>query len=477
MAQKLIHKTLYIEGMSCANCETKIEKALKNLVGIVDVKASYSSSMVNITFDAGSINLKTIMQHIEELDYKVIPDSAKSNQSSDSSLKINQLLGIGIIVFAIYMIIKKTIGFNFIPEVNQSMGYGILFVVGLLTSLHCIAMCGGINLSQCVAYNFEESSKLSRLKPSFLYNLGRVISYTIIGGIVGLLGSVVSFSGFTKGIVAIVSGLFMIIMGANMLGLFPALRRFVPRMPKFISRKLDKNKGSHGPLYVGLLNGLMPCGPLQAMQLYALGTGSFLAGSMSMFFFSLGTVPLMFGFGAISSLLSKKFTLKMLKVSAILIVFLGFIMINRGLNLSGINFATSLQDTQSSGNNSIAKVEGNIQLVTTTLTGGDYSPIVVQKGIPVKWTIKVAEGDLNGCNNPLTIPKYNMRKRLIIGDNLIEFTPKEEGNIPYTCWMGMISSNIKVVSDVSASSSIEDIDGAIPPANPVGSRVGGCCGG
>ena len=85
------------------------------------------------------------------------------------------------------------------------MGYGLLFAVGLLTSLHCIAMCGGINLSQCVTYKFNENetNKITKLKPSLMYNAGRVASYTLIGGIVGALGSVITFSGTAKGIVAI----------------------------------------------------------------------------------------------------------------------------------------------------------------------------------------------------------------------------------------------------------------------------------
>jgi sulfite exporter TauE/SafE len=75
------------------------------------------------------------------------------------------------------------------------------------------------------------------------------------------------------------------------------------------------------------------------MQIYALGTGSFVTGAMSMFLFSLGTVPLMFGFGALSSLLSSKFTHKMIKVSSVLVMILGIIMFNRGLSLSGYGFS------------------------------------------------------------------------------------------------------------------------------------------
>ena len=222
------------------------------------------------------------------------------------------------------MIINRFGGFsifNAFPQAEEGMGYGMLFVIGLLTSIHCVAMCGGINLSQCVPQQAATNGgKFAALRPSILYNLGRVISYTVVGGIVGALGSVVSFSGTAKGIVQLAAGIFMVIMGLNMLNIFPWLRKLNPRMPKIFARKINEQKSSKSPLYVGLLNGLMPCGPLQAMQLYALSTGNPFKGALSMFLFSLGTVPLMFGMGALSSILSKKFTGKMMTTSAVLVV-------------------------------------------------------------------------------------------------------------------------------------------------------------
>jgi sulfite exporter TauE/SafE len=350
------------------------------------------------------------------------------------------------------------------------MGYGILFVVGLLTSLHCIAMCGGINLSQCVSYKYSSGTKTGNLKPSFLYNAGRVVSYTVIGGIVGGIGSVVSFSGATKGIVAIIAGLFMVIMGLNMLNIFPWLKRFNPRMPKLFGNKIYNNNGKNGPFYIGLLNGLMPCGPLQAMQLYALGTGSVAAGALSMLIFSMGTVPLMFGFGAVSSLLGKKFTGKLMKVSAVLVMVLGFIMMGRGFLLSGIN-PTFADSTSVKSNSNVAVAENGVQVVSIDLKPNGYAPIVVQKGIPVKFIINAAAENINGCNNAIIIPKYNIQKALEPGENIIEFTPEETGTIPYSCWMGMIGSSIKVVDDLGAVTP-DDLKAA-----EAGTVTGGGCGG
>lgn len=469
MEQRTIRITLKLDGMTCASCETRIENALKKLSGVKEVKATFGRSNVNVTYDANAIALEQIIATVEKLGYDVrnkpgneAAPQSDSNQTSDKKMSTTQILGIGFILIALYMLIKNTVGFNFIPDINPSMGYGILFLIGLLTSLHCVAMCGGINLSQCVSYRVdnENHSKFSKFRPSLLYNGGRVISYTIIGGLVGALGSVISFSGAAKGIVAILSGIFMVIMGLNMLNLFPWLRKLNPRMPRIFANKVRQSRGSYGPFAVGLLNGLMPCGPLQAMQLYALGTGSFVSGALSMFVFSIGTVPLMFGLGALSSFLSGKFTHKMMKVSAALVIVLGVVMANWGLALSGFSFPSLQSGTEGAQASGTATIQNGVQIVTTELSSGRYEPITVQKGVPVKWTIKAKKGEINGCNNQIIIPKFSISKKLDVGDNIIEFTPTETGTFAYSCWMGMIRSRITVVEDINRiDASGSNVDG------------------
>lgn len=464
---KISKEILKIGGMSCTSCELRIEKTLRKMNGVKNVKASYADAQAVVEYDGEVLDHSTIVAALEKMDYHV----ENGNKEDSEKFSINQMIGIGILILALYFILKSTVGFNFLPQVDRSVGYGMLFFIGMLTSLHCIAMCGGINLSQSISnLSSTDESRWSKLMPSLQYNLGRVIAYTIIGGIVGALGSVISFSGTSKAIVTVFAGAFMVVIGINMLNVFPWLRRFNLRMPKFFGEKIAQNQHKRGPFIVGLLNGLMPCGPLQTMQLYALGTGSFLNGALSMFLFSLGTVPLMFGFGAMSSFLSGKFTHRMLKVSAVLVIVLGLVMVNRGLSLSGVSIAAP---NLSSNKGNVATIKGNLQEVTTTLESGRYQPFVVQKGIPVRWTIRAKAEDLNGCNNPITIPKYNIQKKLVPGDNVIEFTPNEAGTITYTCWMGMISSTIKVVSDI-AKAPAEVSDPSNAPSS-AGISGGGCC--
>jgi len=228
-------------------------------------------------------------------------------------------------------------------------------------------------------------------------------------------------------------------------------------MPKIFATKSNEQKGNNKPLYVGLLNGLMPCGPLQAMQLYALSTGDPVKGALSMMVFSIGTVPLMFGLGALSSILTKKFTGRMMTASAVLVVFLGVFMFNNGMALSGFALP-SISNAFSKSNNTsyaaTAEIIDGTQVVTTTLASGGYEPINVQAGIPVQWNIQADASSINGCNNRILIPEYNIEKSLEPGDNIIEFTPTESGTVAFSCWMGMIRSEIYVYDDLTDQSQV-----------------------
>lgn len=486
MSENIITQKIYIKDMTCANCENAIEQGLSQVAGIESVKASYSAGTATVIYDSSIINIDQIEKLIEELHYHIRkPVKSKTEQKVANNQDYSNIIGAGIIIFALYLILNRY-GFlnifNAFPVAKAGMGYGMLFVIGLLTSVHCVAMCGGICLSQSVPKkdeNTTDKSKFASLMPSFLYNLGRVIAYTVIGGIVGIIGSVVSFSGTMKGIVQILAGVFMVIMGLNMLNIFPRLKKINPRMPKIFAKKIYARRYNSSPFYIGLLNGLMPCGPLQAMQLYALSTGSPIKGAVSMLVFSVGTVPLMFAFGALSSFLNKKFTTKMMTVSAVLVVLLGVFMFNNGMTLSGI-FLPSISGTTNNtvqAAENVAVIDNGVQTITTSLSSGRYEPIVVQKGIPVKWTINAPSGSINGCNNSMIIQEFKLQTNLKQGDNMIEFTPTQSGVIPYSCWMGMIRSKITVVDDINKIDEAA-IKKEIQNYQPVVPSSGGnCCSG
>ncbi len=463
-------KVLRIGGMTCVSCQNKIEKKLRNTAGIVNAEVSYNSGTASVTYDTDIISYQSIVGIIEHLDYKVLTDQEK--QGMDGS----RVTGILLIIVALYMLIQQTELLNLLSPgqlADESMSYGMLFVIGLVTSVHCVAMCGGINLSQCIPKGSEETlsgSRLSSLRPTFLYNLGRVVSYTAVGFLVGALGSAVTFSTTLQGVLKLAAGFFMVVMGINMLGIFPWLRKLNPRMPAFIAKRVHKQKSkSNSPFIVGLLNGFMPCGPLQAMQIYALSTGNPFSGALSMFIFSLGTVPLMFGLGALSTVLGKKFAGKIMTAGAVLVVVLGMSMVSQGLSLSGVSVPNLVSEgSGGSGdkqeNTTDRKMEDGVQVINSTLSPGKYPNIKVQAGIPVKWVIDAPKGSINGCNNRMIIRDFGIEHTFQTGENIIEFTPEKTGKVSYSCWMGMIRGTIAItdepiegdVSDSGSDSILKD---------------------
>ncbi|MDR1299799.1 MAG: sulfite exporter TauE/SafE family protein [Oscillospiraceae bacterium] len=429
---------LSIGGMTCVNCQNKIEKRLRGAAGVKSAAVSYSAGTADITYDADIISLGDIIGEINKLNYQAAPPEERKRQGA------NRTAGILIAIAALYVLIRQSGLLSLlVPSrlAEANMSYGMLFMIGLITSVHCAAMCGGINLSQSVSYAARRGGRFAALRPALLYNLGRVISYTSVGAVVGALGSAITFSNAAQGALKLIAGVFMVIMGINMLGIFPWLRRFNPRMPKIFAGKFS----GKSPLIVGLLNGLMPCGPLQAMQIYALSVGDPFAGALSMLLFSLGTAPLMFGLGALSSALSRKFAHRAMTAGAILVAVLGLSMFSQGWSLSGASLPQFPPGAVAQGDMAEADISGGMQTVSSALSSGRYPAVTVQAGIPVKWVINAPPGSINGCNNRFFIPEYGIEHQFKTGENIIEFTPAETGSFRYSCWMGMIRGTITVI--------------------------------
>lgn len=492
-------QVFHISGMTCGHCESRVSKAARNVSGVTSAIASFSRNRLEVTFDTDKTDEETLVSAVT----KAVEAQGYSVKGADKSAHpLSKVIPIVIIILALYLLLRYTVGFDFfgyIPKIDSTISLAALFVTGLFTSVHCIAMCGGINLSQSVG---AKGAAKASLRNPLLYNLGRVISYTVIGGLVGGIGSVLFLSETIKAILLALAAAGMLLMGLSMLGWLPWW--LTPHMPRFLAAKIGKQSAGKGPLVIGLLNGLMPCGPLQAMQLYALATGSVLTGALSMFLFSLGTVPLMLGAGALFSALKGKFAFVIQRVSAVLVVFFAVVMATNALTLFGVRGAATLDaapaptaavQKEQSGADSLlqqaldkgylpATMDGGVQKVQATLNPNVYPFFIVQKGVPIELTISADESSINGCNQTVVFPSYNVKKTLTPGDNVIKFTPEESGLIPYTCWMGMKDGRILVVDNlftspeaaaIPAATATPVIDSAAPNLDSLQAN-GNCCG-
>ncbi len=538
-----MEKIYSIKEMHCNSCAQIIERALKDKVNKIYV--SFVEEEAIIDFDENKISEKEIIETIHKLGYEAKPpqnpnddkldDIAKdisklktetrkigaleeeieekeeeideelkelkenSMPKEDSSGTINRMGGFekilfwSIVIIIPLILLYKFTGFNFsnfnlpeiqIPELGEKTSLILLFLAGILTGFHCISMCGGFVVSY-TAKNALNGYK--GFKQHLVYGGSKVLSYAIIGGIFGLIGGVFAFSIKLRGMVAILAGVFMIFYALSMLG-FKFFRRFQFN-PKFLMKASSevsaKAKGPfRAPFITGLLNGLfLACGPLQAMYLYAAGTGNFFTGAASLAVFGLGTLPVMLGFGSLATMISHKTTGKILKISAIIVLILGLIMLNRGLSLTGSNLSFDAIKNNLAGATGVNSATANnvnivngFQEINMNVDASGYSPnsFVLKKGVPVKWNVNVQQ--LTGCNNELVIGEYNLDKRLSNGLNVIEFTPTKTGTISFTCGMGMLRGSFIVTEDGTATQ--QQVQTATPAKGMQcgGSGGGGGCG-
>jgi len=429
-------KTLNLSGLHCQSCKTLIEEELRPQAGIKHAYVDYDKQIAVVEFNEEKISEREIKKIISRLGYGAEADKDNLPEAAKFWLGLLIPLIIGLLIVA-YFLITYYGGFSLMARLgDENLGYGLIFIIGLLASFHCVGMCGGLVVSYTCGVNLKTPNKSPW--PHFLYNLGRLISYTVIGGILGGIGSFFAVSPLFAGSIMIIAAIFMLIMALNLITNFSWLQKLSPHTPKFIAKLLFSQKNTKrplGPFFIGLANGLMPCGPLQAMQLYALATGSIVSGALSLFFYALGTIPLMFGLGNVIALISHKFMKKAMKVSAIIVALLALIMLGRGIiALQANNSTAAISDDGAT----TAQTANGVQIVKMAVTYDGYVPdtITIKKGVPVRWVIDGS--GITGCTSVIQIPDLKIKQRLNRGENIIEFMPTQTGTLRFSCGMQMV---------------------------------------
>lgn len=206
-------------------------------------------------------------------------------------------------------------------------------VLGLMGSFHCAGMCGPI----AVALPLHGNTVPQKIFGGALYNTGRTVTYGIMGAIFGLLGQGLQLIGFQQKV--------SVIMGALMIVsvLFPALFRnqysmekswfsFVGKLKKTIG-KMFSIRSFSSLFFIGMLNGLLPCGLVYMAIAGAIGTGGVTEGSLYMILFGLGTIPMLLTIALAGNVLSAAIRKKINKLIPVLVVIVGVLFILRGLSL------------------------------------------------------------------------------------------------------------------------------------------------
>jgi sulfite exporter TauE/SafE len=217
----------------------------------------------------------------------------------------------------------------------------VIFTLGLVSSLHCVQMCGPIVLSYSVALDQAKAGmgRSSLLLGHLAYNAGRILTYATLGALAGLAGHTVGLIGRLAGmgsVLAIVGGVLMLIAGLVMLGVFPwaksaggSLFRITSGFLRPLTR-LIASASAGSRFLLGLALGLLPCGLLYAALLRALATGSAVWGAASMAAFGAGTAAALLVVGIFSSAIRGKVSRWGTQLAAVSVMVMGALLIVRG---------------------------------------------------------------------------------------------------------------------------------------------------
>ncbi len=445
---------LKVRGMTCSSCEVLIERKLKQVPGVHNVKVSRAKEQADVEC-SDTITLEDLQDAVKDKGY-VLHASADTIENTPKNAFIlkdkerySEIGAVLVVLIGAYILLRQ---FDLLPKsvgVTDNMSYGFVFLIGLVAATStCLAVAGGLLLAVAAKFNERNPHLTSwqKFKPHLYFNAGRIASYSLLGGAIGVLGSVLTLSSTVTGIITIVASLLMMVMGLQLLQIFPWLNKVQIKMPKFIAHKIydasSQSSGKVGSFLFGAATFFLPCGFTQALQLYVLGKGSFVVGALTMLAFSLGTLPSLASVGAFSSFAKGSFQRYFMTFSAVLVIVLGVFNISSGFTLTGAAVSLPSVEEAASDELRLNLVEGK-QVIDLKVDGLDYFPtkFTLKKGVPVEWNIDGRNAQ--GCAQIISVPKLGITEQLPKDSiKTITFTPQQTGKITFTCGMGMAGPGI-----------------------------------
>lgn len=348
-----------------------------------------------------------------------------------------------LVILLLYRIVQniapQTLNFQ-----SQRITYGFSFLIGLTASVSsCLATIGSLVIVFAQKYkgngkNFFQNA----LNSNLLFHAGRLITFFSLGGILGLIGREISLSSHIAGIISFGVAMIMGWLGLHIIGIAPSISSLGIPVPKKITKKwaeLSESKRKSAPLLLGGLSFFLPCGFTQSMQIFAMASGNFWVGAVTMFLFALGTVPVLLAMGITSTWTKIRGIAFLQKSVGIIVVVFAFFTAQSAIALINMDNKAPAATTEKS----TAKLSENTdhadwQVVRMEVTPTGFKPnvIKIKKDIPVRWIVK---GDrASGCTNKIIVPSLGISQEINKGDNIIVFTPTNEKEIPFSCWMGMV---------------------------------------
>ena len=432
-------EVINIKGLHCRSCEIVTEKSLLKIPGVTKAIVDRKKGTAEIYFES-NLNQSDVEKAIIEAGYQIGTEELSVISKDKKTYEELLIAALATFIF-LYVAINSKILSSSLGGKESYASLSVVLLIGLTAGIStCMALVGGIVLGVASKFSSDhpEANKLEKLKPHLLFNLGRVVSFFLLGGLIGFGGSIFQLPAKGMGIIIIFVSLLMIFLGLQLISVFPILSKFSFTLPKKSAKIL--NIQSNNAALLGALTFFLPCGFTQAMQAFSIGSQSALTGSLTMGVFALGTTPGLLGIGALTSFAKGQMGRIFFKFSGLIVILLAFFNISNGLNLTGFTIINSAPKTEN-----IIPINNNLQIVNMSQKSFGYEPkvLTVKKGVPVKWI--VTSETSNSCASYIVVPDLGIKKALILGENIFEFTPTKAGQIRFSCAMGMYTGYFNVI--------------------------------
>ena len=441
---------LAVRGLHCRSCEILVEEKLKEIKSVTSAEVNYKTGEVVIHYMGDNAPQALISQAILDAGYELGEPDKLPIVSNDKKV----YFGLGfafLVLIALYLIFKGLGLANLTPNL-ASPSWPLIVVIGLVAGFStCMALVGGLSLGLSAKFlaSHPNATPAEKFHPHIYFIIGRVLSYAFLGGLLGALGAFIQFSALANAILTLIIGLVMLLMGLQLIGIFPRLSKFKLTLPKGLAKVLglSQTEREYSPeraMVLGALTFFLPCGFTQAMQLYAISTGTFGAGALVMGLFALGTAPGLLSIGGVTALVKGQFKQKFFQFAGVAIIFFALFNLNNGYALATLGFGLGGNNQTPTASDSSAGLAGDVQVVNMTETASGYSPrtFSVKAGVPVRWLIDAEEP--YSCASTIVMPKLGIEKSLTAGENEIDFTPTESGTLPFSCSMGMYTGSFTI---------------------------------
>ena len=429
---------IYLSGLTCTSCEVMITNELNEIEKIEKVTVCKKKQIAELVSDA-DLEIDEILKKIRSLGYgaELSPISKSINSKKATT---TQWLYSLIILFSIYIVYIYLRWIGVIDLLNfdaSNITYSVAFLIGIVASMStCLAVVGAVVMSFAAKYEAQGTFFNRNLKPHLLFHAGRLSSFFLLGGLLGYIGSWFTLSTSFMSVFTIIIAIVLGWLGLNILGFVPSISNLGINLPKNSIKTWNKLKTSEhalAPIILGAFTFFLPCGFTQSMQLFAVSSGSFWIGGITMLLFGLGTMPILLGLGMATTKFKNKKNIVLTKTIGFLVIFFSLYTLSSGLALAGIN--TGFFDKKDIGT---TETKNNIQVIQMTVDYSGFTPNVfkLKAGIPVQLEINGVE--ITGCTSEIISPSFNIRKKINYGLNTIEFTPPSPGTYGFSCGMGMV---------------------------------------